>query len=182
MNNNFKNKYYYIFKRYFMYLIAYSVAGFILERIINMIFLGDWYDNSVLIGPYQPLYGFGLLLTIIFFENVYRKIKGIKDIYKEIIFIAVAILATGLVEAITGFGFEYLYGIHLWDYSDTFPCSIQYVCIYPTTIFGILSYLVIKYIHPLISRHIERVSNVLFYTIFVIFITDIIFTLITLAN
>ena len=178
MNNNFKNKYFYLLKRYFMYLVFYSVGGFILERIINIIFLGEWYDNSVLIGPYQPLYGSGLLITIIFFETVYKRLKGLQDIYKEIILIIVAILATGLVEAITGFGFEYLYGVHLWDYRDTFPCSIEYVCLIPTTLFGIISYLVVKYLHPLLKPSLDRVNNILYYIILVIFIIDVVYTLI----
>ena len=180
MNTNFKNKYFYLFKRYFMFLIFYSVGGFILERIINLVFLKEWYDNSVLIGPYQPLYGFGVLLTIIFFNTVYLKLRDMKDIYKETILIIVAIFFTGLSEAVTGWGFEFVFDVHLWDYGDTFPCAYEYVCLIPTTLFGIISYLVVKYFHPLVKFHIERISNILFYIILVIFVTDVIYTLINM--
>ena len=177
MSKKFKNKYFYFFKRYFMYLIFYSVGGFILERIINIAFYGEWYDNSVLIGPYQPLYGSGILLTIIFYDIFYQSVKNIRVIYKDITLIIVAIIFTGLVEAITGYGFEYLYGVHLWNYGEFFPCSLEYVCVYTTTLFGILSFLVVRYLHPLLKRHLGSVHNYLFYLILLIFISDIVYSL-----
>jgi len=158
----------------------YSVGGFILERIINLIFLGEWVDNSVLIGPYQPLYGSGVLLTIIFYNTVYKRLHNIKDIYKEIVFIFMAIFFTGLVEAVTGWGFQIIFNIRLWDYGETFPCSLRYICFIPTTLFGIISYLVVKYLQPHIHFHIERTSHVLFYILFIIFASDILYTLINL--
>lgn len=180
MTNKVKPKSFNLLKRYFMYLIFYSVGGFILERLANYMFLGEWYDNSVLIGPYQPLYGFGVLFTVIFYERVYRNLHTNKDIYKEILFIGAAIFFTGLVEAVTGWGFEWIFNRHLWDYSETFPCSYAYVCFIPTTLFGVISYLVVKYIHPLVHFHLERTSNVLFYILFTIFISDVVFSLITM--
>ncbi len=180
MTNKIKSRYFSAFKRYFMYLIFYSVGGFILERLVNLAFLGEWYDNSLLIGPYQPLYGFGVLLTIIFYNTVYVKIRRIKDIYKEIILIVMAIIFTGVVEGITGWGFEFLYNKHLWDYTSTFPCKYAYVCYLPTSLFGIIGYLVVKYLHPLIHFHLERTSNILFYILFLLFTTDVVYTLLTL--
>lgn len=164
-----------------MYLIIYSVGGFVLERIINVLFLGEWYDNSVLIGPYQPLYGSGVLLTIIFYDLVYTKLTKTKPIIKEMLLIIAAIIFTALAEATTGFGFKYLYNIGLWDYRDFFPCKYAFVCIYPSSLFGIVSYLIVRYLHPQIKRHIERVNNYLYYVIFIIFIVDIILTFILLS-
>lgn len=165
-----------------MYLLFYSVGGFVLERIINLFFYGEWLDNSVLVGPYQPLYGSGILLTIIFYDVLYKKVINVKLIYKEIGLILAAIVFTGLVEAITGYGFEYLYGVRLWDYGQFFPCNLEYVCIFTTPLFGILSYLVVRYIHPLLKRHLADVNNYLYYTILLIFIVDIVYTFISLAN
>lgn len=176
MSEQFKNKYFYFLKRYFMYLIFYSVGGFVLERIINLIFYQEWYDNSVLIGPYQPLYGSGILLTIIFYDIFYKKLINVKPIYKDIGLIFAAIIFTGIAEAVTGYGYEYLYNVHLWNYGEFFPCTLRYVCIYTTSLFGILGYLVVRYLHPLIKRHLVSVHNYLYYTILLIFIIDIIIT------
>jgi uncharacterized membrane protein len=165
-----------------MYLIFYSVGGFVLERIINIFFYGEWFDNSVLIGPYQPLYGSGILLTIIFYDIFSKKLNKIKVIYKDIGLIVAAIFFTGLVEAITGYGFEFLFGVHLWNYGDFFPCSLEYICIFTTPIFGIISYLVVRYLHPLFKRHLSGVNNYLYYSILLIFIADVVITLIKLSN
>jgi len=163
-------------KKYFIYLVFYSVGGFVLERVVNFFFYGGWYDNSVLFGPYQPLYGTGVLITIIFYDHFYYKSK-LRTYYKDLILLAVAVIATGLVELITGYGFEIIFNLKLWDYREFFPCNLRYVCIIPTGIFGIISYLVVKYLHPLFERHLSRVNKWLYYGLLVIFIIDIVLTL-----
>ena len=165
-----------LFKKYFLYLIFYSFGGYLLERILNLIFYQEWIDNSVLIGPYQPLYGSGVLLTILIFElQNHMSINQNKYLNQAILLIS-AILFTGLVEAITGFGFEYLFNLRLWDYRDFFPCTYRYICIYPTTIFGITNYLVVRYLHPIFRYYIEKTNNLLYYCLLILFIFDIIVT------
>lgn len=166
-------------KRYFVYLMIYSIGGFILERFINLIFLGYWWDNSVLVGPYQPLYGNGVLLTILFFEFVFPKLKTHFAV-RHAVLIVVAIAATALSEAGTGYFFEWLTGIHLWDYGQTFTCNLEYICVLPTSLFGVLSYLVVVWIHPRLKRYMDSLPNWLVYSVFGIFIIDIIYTFITL--
>lgn len=162
-------------KRYLTYLFFYSVGGFILERIINLIFLGYWWDNSVLIGPYQPLYGNGVVLTILFFEFVWPKIKG-QVWFRHGILIIVAILATALSEATTGVFYESITGIKLWDYNQTFTCSYPYVCVLPTSLFGVLSYAVVYWVHPYLKPFLDKVPNWFFFTILAIVTVDILYT------
>lgn len=136
-----------IVRTYAFYLLFYSVGGFFLERIINLLFLGTPYDNSFLIGPYQPLYGSGILLTIIAYDFYIK--KQIKSTHLQYtLLLVVAIVFTGLVETITGEFLELLTGIVYWDYSLFFPCSYPYSCPIPTSIFGIISFGVILTIHP----------------------------------
>ncbi len=162
-------------KKYFLYLIVYSIGGFILERIINLIALGEYYDNSILIGPYQPLYGSGIVMAIIFYDFVINK-KVNNKIIKDIVLLITAIITTGLAEAVTGFGYEYLYGIVLWNYGEFFSCNLYYICFIPTTLFGIGSYLVIKFIHPYVKNYIKLIPDYLFYVLLFIFSIDIIIT------
>ena len=74
-------------KKYFIYLLVYSFGGYVLERIINLIAFGKWVENRVLIGPYQPLYGAGIVLAILVYDLLIVKyisnknIKGILDFY-----------------------------------------------------------------------------------------------------
>ena len=165
-------------KKYFIYLIIYSIGGFILERIINLIFLGEYYDNSVLYGPYQPLYGAGVLMAILLYDFLIHKIDNKVLMYGTLLI--VSIITTGISEAVTGYGYQFLYNIRLWDYNLIFSCQIPYVCFIPTTLFGIISFFVIVYLHPIFKKWVEKIPkmqfNYGFWIMFIIFILDIIIT------
>jgi len=162
-------------KKYFIYLIVYSISGFILERIINFIAYGGWYDNSILIGPYQPLYGSGVVLAIIAYDLVINK-KINNKVTKNIVLLLVAIFTTGLSEAITGYGFQYFYGVVLWNYGEFLPCQLYYICYIPTTLFGVGSYLAIKFIHPTVEKYTKLLPSYIFYILLTIFGLDIVIT------
>lgn len=162
-------------KKYFIYLIIYSVGGFVLEKIINFIAYGGWYDNSILIGPYQPLYGSGVVMAIIIYDFVINKKINNKTV-KTIVLLITAIITTGISEAVTGYGFEFLYGVALWNYGEFLPCSLYYICYIPTTIFGIGSYLVIIFIHPKIEKYTKLLPSYIFYILLTIFTLDFIVT------
>jgi uncharacterized membrane protein len=162
-------------KKYFLYLIIYSIGGFILERIINIIAYNEYLDNSILIGPYQPLYGSGVVIALIIYDLLISK-KITNKLLMNISLLITAIATTAIVEAITGYGFEFLYGNILWDYSEFLPCNLYYVCWLPTSLFGIVSYLIIKYLHPIIESYIKVIPTYLVYALFVVFGVDILVT------
>ena len=162
-------------KRYFLYLLIYSIGGFFLERIINLIAYDSYIDNSVLIGPYQPLYGSGVVLAIVIYEFFISK-KITNKALLNIGLLITAIITTGISEAVTGYGYEYLYGVSLWDYGEFLPCQLKYVCIYPTTLFGIGSYLIIKYFHPFIESYVKVIPNYVIYCLMFVFSLDIVIT------
>ena len=144
-------------RKYFIYFMIYSFLGFILERIINLIFLGEYYDNSIMVGPYQPLYGVGLILAIILYDLFLIKIetKWIRYFTLTI----VAILTTAFSEFVHGEGYEYFQDIMLWNYGAFFTCSYPYVCTVPTTLFGIICALTIVFLHPAIKFLIENMPT-----------------------
>ncbi len=159
---------------YSFYLILYSIGGFFLERIINILFLGVPYDNSFLIGPYQPLYGSGILLTIIVYDFYIKRYIKTKYV-QRVILLLFAILFTALVEIITGEFLEVLTGIVYWDYGLVFNCSYPYSCIIPTSIFGVISMLVILFIHPYIAQLRSMIKNRYIYIMITIFLIDAIY-------
>lgn len=163
-------------KRYFLYLIFYSLGGWVLERIINLIFLGRWWDNSVLYGPYQPLYGSGIVMAIFIYEFGISKLD-INKLYQTILLLFVAIITTGISEAVTGYSYEFFTGNSLWDYTQTFPLSINYLSLIATPLFGILSFLVIKYLHPYFNNFLYKLPDYIVYTLFGVFTLDVVITL-----
>lgn len=163
-------------KKYFLYLIIYSIGGFMLEIIINIIAYKEYVDNSLLIGPYQPLYGSGVVLAIIIYDFfISKKIKN--KVAVNVLLVITAITTTAIAEIVTGYGYDYFYGGILWDYGEFLPCNFYYVCWLPTSLFGILSYFVIKYLHPMIESYIKVLPKYLVYAIIVIFGVDIIVSL-----
>ena len=165
-------------RKYFIYLMIYSVGGFILERILNVIFLGYYYDNSVLVGPYQPLYGAGILMAVIVYDVFLRGMNN--KLLKYGLLLVVSIITTGMSEAVTGYGYEFLYGSSLWDYGQTFTCNLQYVCVLPTSLFGVISFLVIVFLHPFIRGFVNAIPRFgrrwLFRILLLIVIIDVIYT------
>lgn len=162
-------------KKYFIYLLVYSFGGYILERIINLIAFGHWVENRVLIGPYQPLYGAGIVLAILVYDLIIIKYFMNKNVRILMLFIA-AIITTAISEAVTGFGYEFLYNHSLWDYNLFFTCNIKYVCLIPTSLFGLFSFLIIISFHPFIERMQLMISNRTSIILFILFVIDITYT------
>lgn len=163
---------------YSFYLIFYSIGGFFLERIINIIFLGVPYDNSFLIGPYQPLYGSGIVLTIIVYDFYIKKQIKTKNVQWAILLLF-AILFTALVETLTGEFLEALTGTVYWDYGLVFNCSYPYSCLVPTSIFGVISMLVILFVHPYIEQLRYLLKDRYIYILLGIFLVDAVYRITT---
>lgn len=162
-------------KKYFIYLLIYSIGGYILERIINLIAFGTWVENRVLIGLYQPLYGAGIVMAIIFYDFVLkRKISNIR--LRMFLLLITAIITTGISEAVAGFGYKYLYDISLWNYNLYFTCNLKYVCIIPTSLFGLGSFLAIYFLHSYVKIVEKVIPNRVAIILFVLFIIDIFVT------
>lgn len=168
-------------RKYLVYLIAYSIAGYMLERVINILFLGEWVDNSVLWGPIQPMYGLGVVLTLFIYKNFIKRLtKGF--FLKNILLLITAVATTAISEGISGTLYESLTGSILWDYNDTFTCPGTYVCILPTTLFGIISFFTVKYFHPFIDLSVELIPKTLQRIFILLFIVNIVYTIIRIIQ
>ena len=157
------------------YIIVYGFLGYVLERIVNLVFLGFWLDNSVLFMPVQPMYGLGVVGTVLISRKI-RTYSLRKPLEITLLMIA-AILATAASEAVSGELYEWLYDRRLWDYGDTFSfCTYPYVCIIPTGLFGILSGLSVLWVHPFIKSLAKAFPRKLILGAILIFVLDFIHT------
>ena len=133
------------------YVVVYGFLGFTLERVINLVAYGEWYDNRVLTFPVQPMYGLGVVLALVIFR--FMKRFPLNSVLRVALLFPIAILTTAFSEWLSGEGYELLGGGTLWDYGQTFSfCTYPYVCLLPTTLFGILSALAILFVHPAIEK------------------------------
>lgn len=157
--------------KWFLCFIAYSVIGWIYESTICSINEKKLINRGFLNGPLCPVYGCGALVVIFFLNN------KTDDVF--ILFMSGAIL-TCIVEYLTSYILEKLFNAKWWDYSDKKFNLNGRICLLGAAVFGILTVLVIKFIHPFIYKIISDFSPITLYItsfiIFIILISDIIFT------
>ena len=59
----------YVFLKYFLVFLIYSFIGWMMEVILTLIREKKFVDRGFLLGPYCPIYGYGMLLIIFLLRN-----------------------------------------------------------------------------------------------------------------
>lgn len=152
---------------YFIYLILYSIIGWIIES--TFVFLGTkkWVDRGFLIGPYLPIYGWGSILMILYLTQ-----------YKDniITVFILGVVVCSILEYITSYVMEKLFKTRWWDYSNKKFNLNGRICGKNCLLFGILGVLLIYIIHPIISKLITNIPlnilNIIALITLIIFIID----------
>lgn len=161
--------------RWILYIIFYGFLGFLLERILNCTLIGC-YDNSVLYGPIQPMYGIGVTVAIFVHEQL-KRFRAPTWLH-GITLVTAAVLATWASEITSGTLYEHFYGVRLWDYRDTFTvwCNQPYSCIIPTTLFGFLAAFTAVTVHRFVAPLLQVLPKWLSWSIIGLFFIDVILT------
>jgi uncharacterized membrane protein len=128
----------------------YSLIGYVCEVVYCSIPAKRLVNRGFLHGPYLPIYGFGAIIVIFFFQ-AYEK-------YPFLIFIA-GMISTSILEFFTSWLLEKFFHAKLWDYSTYFGNLKGRVCLLNSTMFGILSVAVIYGIHPLTVKAIDFIPT-----------------------
>ncbi len=127
---------------WFLWLITYSFIGWVYESIICSIDGKKLVNRGFLNGPFCPVYGFGAIIMILVLD------QGTDNIF--VLFFA-GMLITSTVEYFTAFLLEKLFKAKWWDYSD-YRFNFQgRIFLLGALVFGVMSVLLIKYIHPFIK-------------------------------
>ena len=160
-----------------MLLFIYSVLGWLVETIYCRIFEKKWSWRGFFIGPYCPIYGFGSVFVIIllspFIENPFN-------------LFVLSIIITSVLEYITSYVMEKLFNAKWWDYSQ-FKFNINgRICLLNSLEFGILSVVLLYFIHPYISKFVllipEQTLYIIDVIILIILTVDLTVTLNNLLN
>lgn len=135
---------------YFLWFITYSILGWVYESIICSIQERSLVNRGFLNGPLCPVYGFGGLSIIFVLDQRTDNV---------IILFFIGMLLTCLVEYITAVLLEKLFHAQWWDYSSNHFNFQGRICLLGAVVFGTLSILLIKYIHPFVSNLMSRLPN-----------------------
>ena len=126
--------------------------GWILELFFRRIVHGKWVNPGLLIGPYLPIYGFGLTLMSI----IYALFKDVS--LNPIIIILLMGLIMTLIELIGGWiGLKN--NVRLWDYSDQWGNYKGIICPLFSAIWTAAGALYYYFLAPLVIDALEWFSH-----------------------
>lgn len=166
----------YILMILFLFYIG-SIFGWVLELFFRRIINEDkkWVNPGFLVGPYLPLYGFGL--TVLFLLASLESYIPIANeiIRKTLLFIVMAVMMT-VLEYIAGIIFIKKMKVKLWDYSDMWGNIQGIICpIYSMfwAVLGAVYYLLVhNYVVILLDNIFASIALVfavgMFYGFFII--------------
>lgn len=124
------------------YFLIYSFVGWCLEIVYAAVRKKRFLNRGILNGPLCPVYGLGMVFSLIFF----RTLKG------NFIFLAIGCGAIATVlEFFTGIMLEKLFKKKWWDYSDYKYNLGGYVCLLFSLVWGVTAALAMEFLQPLIS-------------------------------
>lgn len=133
-----------------MYLILYSMAGFVIETVFGAFTKGVIESRkSFLYGPFCAIYGIGAISMIVFLKN--EKSNGK-------IFLKGAIIGA-FVEYAMSFICEKYYGVTWWDYSNMWLDIQGRTCLFYAVSWGILAIVLIKFVNPYVDKFIDIIRQ-----------------------
>lgn len=149
----------------FLFFIG-STIGWVLELFFRRIVSkGKWINPGFLVGPYLPLYGFGLC--------IFYLLSQIK-IDDSIILILIMTGAVTFIEYIAGIIFIKGMGVKLWDYSNNWGNVDGLICPLYTLFWGILASIYYYLVNPYILDSLSWLENNLAFSFFIGFFFGII--------
>ena len=141
------------------FFVIYSFVGWCAEVVYAVVTTGKFSNRGFLNGPVCPIYGFGVIIVILFLtpfsENLLLLFVG-------------SVLLTSFLELITGFLLEKILHNKWWDYSDK-PFNFGgYICIEFSLMWGIGCVFIIRILHPMISYGVLLIPNLIGYGFIVV--------------
>lgn len=140
-----------------------------------------WMNPGFLVGPYLPIYGFGLsaMYLLAGFERILPSENYILN--KIMLFILMAVAMT-LIEYIAGVIFIHGMKVKLWDYSNEKFNYKGIICLKFSLIWSLLGAVYYFFIHPYILNALDWFSRNLSFSFilgmfFGIFLIDVVYSL-----
>ena len=131
----------------FLYFILYSFMGWLMETCYCSIMEHRLVARGFLYGPICPIYGGGVVLMLLFFTPLKRNL---------VLFYIVAVVVMTSWEYLVGLVLEITTHVKYWDYSQYRFNLKGRVCLWVALVWGVLSYIVIFFIHPPIQSLIAE--------------------------
>lgn len=122
-----------------LYFFFYAFAGWVMETCYCSFLERKYVARGFLYGPICPIYGVGVLLMILFF----KPLTG-----NPVLFYVTAVVVMSAWEYLVGWFLEATTHVKYWDYSHIKYNLNGRICLPISLTWGVLSYIVIFWIHP----------------------------------
>lgn len=111
---------------------------------------GEYQNRGFLNMPICPIYGFGVLMVVIFFRPLEHTFFPL--------FIVTGILCTTF-ELLVGLGMEKMFGARWWDYSHEKFNYRGYICPKVSILWGMGCVIVIRIVHPMVEKVVDLIPT-----------------------
>jgi|GEM_PF-1487787 len=148
------------------YFVIYSFIGWLIEVTYMSLKEKTFLNRGFLTGPFCIIYGLGAIAVLIF--------DHLTDAGPSSIFLF-GMIGLTLMEYITGFVMEKMFGASWWSYKGLLPNILGRVNIITSVIWGVLSLALIYIVHPFVISFVGlfKSSFIAASLIAVYFIVDI---------
>lgn len=148
--------------------LIFAIFGWSYESICH--FLEHKTCKNLLLGPWMPIYGFGILIMELIDKSLHKlKITG----KKKIIFCyIISVITLTLLELLGGLLVQYFFHTSFWNY-EAIPLSIgPYINIFISLLWGLFGLLIEYIVFPLLTPWIKKIPKWVSILIFVCFLID----------
>ena len=156
----------------------YSFMGWIIEAVYRSISQRQFVNPGFIYGPFIPIYGFGAAFIISLEFLIHHWPLPIKLIVYGIVLT--------LTEYFTGFTFEKIFKLKLWDYSDSRFNIHGRVSLLFSLCWTALALIFITFIHPAVLRYVQSLSGSFLRVISIILMvygaTDFVFSIASITS
>lgn len=151
----------------FLYFVIYAFLGWILETVYCSVRERRFVARGFLYGPVCPIYGVGVLMMLCWFAPFTGQ---------PLLFYVIATVCMSAWEYLVAWILETTTHIKYWDYSDRKFNLHGRICLSISLTWGVLAYLVIFWIHPVVAGLVERLSP------FTVYVADVVLLVLLVAD
>lgn len=162
---------------YFLLFLTYSILGWIMEVVGQLIQFKKFVNRGFLIGPYCPIYGWGAVAITIILQ------RYLEDPIALFLF---ALVICSILEYSTSYIMEKVFHARWWDYSDKKFNINGRICLETMIPFGLLGMAISYITNPFFLGIYEAINvmwlNIIAGVLLIVFLTDLIISSKVISN
>ena len=161
---------------YLNYFFIFSIIGHLYESIYYVI-MDMKAKSGFLYGYWTPIYGVGAVLIIYISKKVFKNLK-VNKFVELLLFLVIIFFILTLIEFISGHILHFIFHKDFWNYKDYKYNLGKYISLEVSGIWLVFTLIFLYLIKPWMDKLILKIPKVITYILLVLFIIDLICTLI----